>query len=557
MTRLDLGQLTTNLPPRDLFHAGAARESQAAAAPSFRDTLEQAGRGEPSRRDEPSREATRRQPEEREAAGNLPTDTRASDAPSDDDASVDGRDETEVQAGDERPETSARETEPEKSSETSDDDAESQASAENVAGARSDDRAQAADARLVGESNLPDEVSNDEETLAHEESESSEVDKDTAGRERPRRVQSNKDQNSQEAEPRVVDDADRAGESLPAEAETMVGEADGGDEASGQRGRQRSIETQSSEKVKQVASVEPTKSSAEESAIVGKTETGAEDAGDNHASGGESQQDESTRPRSSHRGRSRAGAQAASVGSQENPIEGQATATTVSREMPFSQTPDTAGDKRLDGARPDSNETSNPTVSKTAAGQKAGQAPSTGESVGGTTDKQLPKIEPLLAAKPGEPRGTEQALRARFIQRVAGAVRLASQRGGQLRLRLSPPELGSLRLEIAVRQGALEANIKAETTAARSLLMESLPVLRERLASQGIKIERFDVDLMDDFAGDSPAPQDDRGLSDRGNGRDGAVPRHAQLRDAPTETEVATTPETTNAKGDGRLNVII
>ena len=92
---------------------------------------------------------------------------------------------------------------------------------------------------------------------------------------------------------------------------------------------------------------------------------------------------------------------------------------------------------------------------------------------------------------------TQQVDRARFVQRVARAFEAVGDRGGSLRLRLSPPELGQLRLEISVRHGALTAQIEAETSAARDLLLQNLPQLRERLAQQDIRIERFDVDLTD------------------------------------------------------------
>ena len=85
---------------------------------------------------------------------------------------------------------------------------------------------------------------------------------------------------------------------------------------------------------------------------------------------------------------------------------------------------------------------------------------------------------------------------ARFLSRVARAFQVAQQRGGELRLRLSPPELGSLRLELRVLDGVLTARLETETPAARQTLVEHLPALRERLAEQGIRVERFDVDLM-------------------------------------------------------------
>jgi len=86
--------------------------------------------------------------------------------------------------------------------------------------------------------------------------------------------------------------------------------------------------------------------------------------------------------------------------------------------------------------------------------------------------------------------------RVRLIQRVAKALQTAQDRGGTLRIRLTPPELGALKIELIVRDGALSARLEAETPAAKTAILESLPALRERLTAQEIKIERFDVDLM-------------------------------------------------------------
>jgi flagellar hook-length control protein FliK len=106
-----------------------------------------------------------------------------------------------------------------------------------------------------------------------------------------------------------------------------------------------------------------------------------------------------------------------------------------------------------------------------------------------------------LARGSAEP-SAQAADRTRFVQRVVHALQAAEARGTVVRLRLSPPELGSLRLELSVRDGALLARLEVETSSARSLLLDSLPQLRERLAAQEIKIERFEVDLMNQHASD-------------------------------------------------------
>lgn len=106
--------------------------------------------------------------------------------------------------------------------------------------------------------------------------------------------------------------------------------------------------------------------------------------------------------------------------------------------------------------------------------------------------------EKLLGAAATRPEGKVELRhvdQARFVQRVAGAIARAGQRDGEIHLRLSPPELGSLRLQIRVEEGALTARMEAENSAARGLILENLPTLRDRLAEQNIRIERFEVEL--------------------------------------------------------------
>ena len=86
---------------------------------------------------------------------------------------------------------------------------------------------------------------------------------------------------------------------------------------------------------------------------------------------------------------------------------------------------------------------------------------------------------------------------ARFIQRVTKAFQIAEQRGEPIRLRLHPPELGSLRLEVKLEGNLMVARIEAETQSARMLLIDHLPLLRDRLAEHEIQIQQFDVDLLD------------------------------------------------------------
>jgi flagellar hook-length control protein FliK len=74
-----------------------------------------------------------------------------------------------------------------------------------------------------------------------------------------------------------------------------------------------------------------------------------------------------------------------------------------------------------------------------------------------------------------------------------GVGLLANQRGGAITMRLEPPALGALRIELMVRHGAVVADFTAATPEARVLLEANLGMLRERLESQGLSVERISV----------------------------------------------------------------
>jgi flagellar hook-length control protein FliK len=120
-----------------------------------------------------------------------------------------------------------------------------------------------------------------------------------------------------------------------------------------------------------------------------------------------------------------------------------------------------------------------------------------------------------------------------------------------VRLRLHPAELGSLRIDVKVLEGVLTAHLQAETPEARTALVDNLPVLRERLAEQGIRIDKFDVDLRDHS---DRQPQQSQG--------------HERRADRPTSERIKTTRPSTDREtprgpivrgtsGANGLNVVV
>jgi flagellar hook-length control protein FliK len=157
-------------------------------------------------------------------------------------------------------------------------------------------------------------------------------------------------------------------------------------------------------------------------------------------------------------------------------------------------------------------------------------------------------------ATPGSDAATH-AIRAQFVQRVERAFAAMGQREGNVRLKLSPPALGVLKLEIGVHKGVMKARVEAETPAAKSLLLENLPELRDRLAQQNIHIQQFDVDLMDRSPGGMP--QHTFSQNDSGSQQGRQSPPRANLNEnaagsAPVAAAAAQRPGTGSS-----LNVIV
>jgi flagellar hook-length control protein FliK len=235
------------------------------------------------------------------------------------------------------------------------------------------------------------------------------------------------------------------------------------------------------------------------------------------------------------------------VATQRDPV-GQPAAPTAPQPTSLTSATDTSSSKTADTspvnepAPPAGGETSRSTDADPAAPET--KAPLGENSLlkqgGGTV-----KVE-------GEPPIDTQT-RIRLVQRVAKAFQAAGERGGQVRLRLSPPELGALRVEISIERGALTARIEAETPQARAMLLDNLPALRERLAEQEIRVAQFDIELMDH----SHSHRDDSRWDDvEGDHQStGSQPsRQAAADDQETTPGVA---DLASGIGGGALNVIV
>jgi len=119
-----------------------------------------------------------------------------------------------------------------------------------------------------------------------------------------------------------------------------------------------------------------------------------------------------------------------------------------------------------------------------------------------TRGDQSAKAEELL-------KKMEQPLRGRVashtMERVEQALREAarSRDGKTISLRLDPPDLGKLRVDVSLREGVLHARLMADSTQVSQLLREKSFELQRMLRGLGLEVEQVSVSIRDSESGRS------------------------------------------------------
>ena len=71
-----------------------------------------------------------------------------------------------------------------------------------------------------------------------------------------------------------------------------------------------------------------------------------------------------------------------------------------------------------------------------------------------------------------------------------------NQQGGNVTLRLTPPDLGTVRIQLNLQGANVTAQFHAETESARTLLTQQLAQLKSSLEAQGLNVEKIGVQAM-------------------------------------------------------------
>jgi len=163
-----------------------------------------------------------------------------------------------------------------------------------------------------------------------------------------------------------------------------------------------------------------------------------------------------------------------------------------------------------------------------------GQTPASGAAAPSETDAALRPVEGGEAPDRGqsevrlaggegraETQSSDRVPQGRVVDYVVRVARAnLGRENWQVQIRLSPPQLGTLRLDVSVRQGVLNMQVLAETAEAKHLIDSRLGQLRDALQQNGIMVERLEVDTRRPAPNESSQNNGDQ-TSRQGTGQSG------------------------------------
>jgi len=150
----------------------------------------------------------------------------------------------------------------------------------------------------------------------------------------------------------------------------------------------------------------------------------------------------------------------------------------------------------------------------------------------------------------------------KLVQRVMRGIEQLANGGGQVRLRLHPPELGALQMSLRMEGGQVFAKLEVENTTARDALLNNVQTLKDRMADQGMKVASFEVTVSTDSAGSglgSSGSQSDGGTGNQSRWENSSS-RFAQQNSNRLPTEPAQTerkPNTIWTRTNGSLDLTV
>lgn len=146
----------------------------------------------------------------------------------------------------------------------------------------------------------------------------------------------------------------------------------------------------------------------------------------------------------------------------------------------------------------------------------------------------------------------------KLVQRVLRGIEQLSNGGGQVRLRLHPQELGTLQMTLRIEGSQMSAKLEVENSTAKDALLQNLQGLKDRLADQGMQVERFEVTVSsqsNSFGADAGLAN---GNQDRRSWEQQATSRYATQNNnliSPERPAASAEPARTWSRTNGSLDV--
>lgn len=94
-----------------------------------------------------------------------------------------------------------------------------------------------------------------------------------------------------------------------------------------------------------------------------------------------------------------------------------------------------------------------------------------------------------------------------LVERISTAVKHSHSTGQQLKIRLSPPELGTLQIEVSLKNGEYTAKLEVQNRHAQKVINDNIAQLKEALSKTGVSLDRIDVHINTDASEDQRSSQ--------------------------------------------------
>lgn len=107
-----------------------------------------------------------------------------------------------------------------------------------------------------------------------------------------------------------------------------------------------------------------------------------------------------------------------------------------------------------------------------------------------------PQGAAALPESPAADQQSQQADQLNAARLARGLQNALQQRGGAVTLRLTPPEMGTVRIHMQMHGTTVTAQFHAESESARTMLSTQLAQLRHALEGQGLSVDRLSVQTM-------------------------------------------------------------